>query len=400
MVFRRFNNILLVIIILCSTSIYEFSMLGPLKKISELTGIFIIMVLFALHFVYDKRKRLPQHFVLPIVLIISSLITSMFMARYVRAQSITDTLLAQSPMYYYFLYFLMPYLRIKPEDLQKIFIGFGILYVTLYLLQFFLYPKIIFDAYVRFDRGTIRIYLAGSAYLSVTYLIYLQRFLRFNHVINLIWIFVFFSIFILSGGRQTIALMVLIAVIFIITGKSVKSRIVLLFLGIIGSLSIYLIFRDIFQVLFLKAKYDAALGNDYIRFKAAQFYLTDFFKNSFSYITGNGMYAEGTSYGNEINRFTIKNQFYLGDIGIIGNYAIYGLFFIIGVTIIFIRAWRIRLAPVFIYIKYLFGVILLSILTGGAFTQSHFICFIVCILYIIDVSQYTVQLEDSNINKK
>jgi hypothetical protein len=38
------------------------------------------------------------------------------------------------------------------------------------------------------------------------------------------------------------------------------------------------------------------------------------------------------------------------------------------------------------YIKYMFGAVILSLLTSGGFGDSAFVCFIVSILYLIDIS--------------
>lgn len=389
MVLRRINNLFLILIILCSTGFYELSILGPFQKIAEFAGIGLILALLFIHIVYSEQKTIPHNFTIPIVLIFISLITSTLMAKYSRDQNIGDTLTAQSAMYYYIFYFLLHQLKIRPKDLEVIFVVFGILYVVIYLIQFLVFPKLIVDAYVRLDRGTIRIYMSGSAYLSVAYILSVQSFFRTNKIKFLLLLFTFLSIIVLSGGRQTLAIMILVLILFLVFDKKVKSRLLLFLLGIVGSIMIYLLFQSIFDALIFQSHSDASMGQDYIRLKATIFFLTDFFKNTFSYLTGNGMFANDSSYGIEISRYQLQNQFFLGDIGIIGNFAIYGSFFLLGVIMIFIRVYRLKIESHFIYIKFMFIVIFLSILTGGAFAQGHFICFIVCILYLFDVSNYS-----------
>jgi len=384
---QKINNLLVILRILCSTSVFRLSALGTLGKAAELLGIIIIVVFLLIHLVYSEQIIFKHYFTFAIVLIFFSLLTSMFMAKYSRDQNIVDTLLAQRAIYYYSFYFLLHQLKIKPRDLERIFIFFGLLHVVLYMLQFFLYPKVIFDVFMLSDRGTIRVYLKGSDYLAIAYFMSIQAFLRTNKIKYLIFTLLFFSIFILLGSRQSMAIMAFTLVLFIIFSKKVKSRLVIGFLIATCVSFVFIMFQDIFKALLLQSSQDMTLGSDYIRFLAAKYFLTDFFKSSFAYLTGNGMFANASSYGNEIERLK-SSGFYLGDIGIIGNYVIYGAFFVAGVILICVRALRVKVEENQAYIKYMFIAILLSLITGGGFVNADFICTIVCLLYLIDVSNW------------
>jgi len=97
------------------------------------------------------------------------------------------------------------------------------------------------------------------------------------------------------------------------------------------------------------------------------------------------MYSNNTGYGLEMSRLMAQHYF-LGDIGLIGNYAIYGAFFVIGVIGICVKSIIIRISSNQAYLRYMFIAIVLSLLTGGGFANSDFICAAMCLLYIIDVS--------------
>lgn len=390
---------MLFFIILCSTSFYQISVLGPLQKGAELLGVVIIFVLMIFTVVYSETKSIKRNFILPVSLIILSVVTSMFMASFTRDQSFVHTLFAQRAMYYYFLYFLLHQFKTSPKDLERIFIVLGILYIFLYLLQYVLYPKIIYDAYVLERRGTIRIYLAGVDYMVVAFFFSVQYFLRTNKFKYLILLLGTYSIYILIGGRQTLAIMTFLLVMFIIIDRKVKSRLFLIFLGLVGGFAIFLIFQNIFEMLLMQSQSDTSLGSDYIRIRAARFYLTDFFEHPLAYITGNGMYHETSNYGREIAFYRTNYHFTLGDIGILGNYTIYGIFFIIGVLFICIRSLRIKIESQYIYLKYLIVSILLALITAGGFSRSDVICFIVCILYIIDVSNQSYKGQVLNLDQ-
>ena len=398
--YRFLNNLFVIIIIICSTSLYSLSMLGSGTKIIELLGVGLIFVLLVLHIVYASQTKIRHNFTWLILFIFLSLITSMLMARFSRNQGFTETLFAQRAIYYYLFYFLLHQLKIKPEDLERIFIAFGLLHVFLYFVQFFLFPRIIFDVFMLSDRGTIRIYLKGSDYLAISYFMSIQAFLRTNKIKYLVLILLFFSIFILLGGRQTMAIMALTLILFIIFSKKVKSR---LFIGFLVAVCISLVlvmFQGIFEALIKQSARDRSLGSDYIRFISARHFLTDFFRTPVAYITGNGMFSNNSNYGHEIRRLMMQGYF-LGDIGLIGNYAIYGAFFVIGVIGICIKSLILRIKNNQIYIRYMFIAIILSLITGGGFVNSDFICATMCLLYLIDISHYTVtdKSEAATINK-
>lgn len=223
--------------------------------------------------------------------------------------------------------------------------------------------------------------------MNISYMMSIQAFLRTNKLKYLIFTLIFFSISILLGGRETMALMVLILVLFVLFNKKVKSRVFIGILMMAGIFAAFLLFQEVFQALVKQTRSDVSMGQDYIRIVAAKYFLTDFFKTPWAYLTGNGMYNAGTAYGNEIARITSR-QFFLGDIGIVGNFAIYGTFFVIGVLGICFKAVTFPLKDRFIYIRYLFIAGIIVLITGGGFATSDYICFIVCILYIIDVSPY------------
>jgi hypothetical protein len=182
------------------------------------------------------------------------------------------------------------------------------------------------------------------------------------------------------------ATIVFVIILFLIIDKKVKSRVFLAFLGLIGAFSAFLIFQSIFEALLAQSNRDVNLGENYIRVQAARYYLTEFFRNPASYLTGNGMYHGASNYGKEIYIYHIKYGYYLGDIGVIGNYVIYGALFVVGVFGICIRSLRIRIEEEYHYIKYMFVAIILALLTAGGFSSSDVICFIMCMLYMIDQS--------------
>ncbi|MEN8229373.1 MAG: hypothetical protein ABFS38_14540 [Bacteroidota bacterium] len=388
---KRWTNIVIVgFLILCSTSFYKLTFVGAsMEKGLQLIGGVITIVLIIFHLIYSEQKNIKQNYSLALFLIVFSMLTSMVTAYVTRDQRFIYTLFAQRALYFYFLYFLLHQLKIDPKDLEKMIIFFALVYVAVHLVQTIVYPRIITNGTIRVERGTIRIYTMGADYIATAFLIYLQRFLRLNKFKYLFMLFVIISIYIMRGGRSSIAIQALTVVLFLIIDRKVRSRFFLVILGLIGSFAIFMIFQNIFLELFQQSQVDASKGEDYIRIRAVRYYLTDFFEYPIAYITGNGMQYPHSNYGKLVRLNAIKYRFFLSDIGLIGNYVNYGFFFVLGVLGIFARTMRLKIEPDYIYVKYLFVAIIIGILTSGAFAESDFIGMIVCLMYLVDTSNNT-----------
>jgi hypothetical protein len=260
MILKRINIIFLAVIILCSTSFYEFFALGPLKTGGELIGVGLILGSMVLYLFYSEKKGSRFNYAWPVGLILLSAFTSMLMADYIHGQGFVLTLFAERALFFYLVYILLHQMKVEIKDLEILFVIFGILYVVIYLVQFFLYPKIILDASILQDRGTIRIYMPGGSYMAAVFWISAQKFLRTNRIRYLLILVAIFAIFVLNGGRQTIAIVTLLLVLLVIFDRKVKSRLLLLFLILIGAGAIFLLFQNIFEALFLQSQKDVSLG--------------------------------------------------------------------------------------------------------------------------------------------
>ena len=389
MLLKRINNLFVILIILCSTGFFNLTMLGSGQKAAEVLGAGIIIALLAIHLVYSDQLTFKKNFVPFILLIFLSAVSSMITASYVREQSFSTSLFTERAILYYFFYFLLHQLKIRPRDLEIIFIIFGIIHVCLYLLQYFSYPKILFDVFMISDRGTIRIYLAGSDYLALCYFMSMYFWLKTNKIIYAVLMLAAFSIFVLLGGRQTMALMVLVLILAILFTRKVKSRLFVTVMVIGGAACIFYMFQDIFKELLVTSNRDRSQGSSYVRIQATKFFMTTFFKSPVAYITGNGVPGNNSEYGQEISLIRMTKGFYLGDIGMIGTYVMYGAFFVIGVAGIFYKAFLTKIQEHYRYVKFMFLGSLLSLVTGSGFGATDYICFICCLMYIIDVTSVT-----------
>ena len=385
---KRLNILILIIIILCSTSFYNLSFLGVFQKAFMVLGIGLIVLFLVIHLVYAKSVSVKKRFSWMIYLILFSFFTSMFMAYYTRGQTLMQSAIAQIAILYYLMYFLLHHLKIPLKTIEKIIVIYGVVHFVLYLVQFFMFPTIIFDAYILKDRGTVRIYLAGGDYLMLCFFMAAMAYFKTNRIKYLIMVLLAYSIFVLLGGRQTMIILAFVFILFLLTSKKVRSRLVISALVALCVFLVLYLFKDIFNALHTQSIRNLAEGGQYVRLRAMRFFLTDFFISPLAYVFGNGAPNGDSSYGNEIMSYIRSQGYYLGDIGLIGNYAMYGMFFLVGVLGICIKAIRIKIQDDIKYIRYAFIAISISLITGGGFANPDFICFTMIVLYMLDISHY------------
>lgn len=392
------KKIIVLFVILASMGMFNLFILGEtIIKVIELAGIGLIMMVIFLQFTYNQGKNFNYSFKWEILFIFTGLGLSMLTAYAGHGQGFSTTLIVQRFMYFYFFYFALHLIRISDSDLEKIMITIAIVYVVFYLIQFISYPNKIFDVRISVDRGTLRIFLPGLSYVFLAYFYILNlQFTRFS-IGKLLLLFLFLSIFVLLGTRQIIFSIFLLTIINVLLSKRVKSKTLILILVLLGIIPVVFMFQDIFLNLLAVSQFQSQGIEDDIRVRAAGFFLFELFPNQVSYMTGNGVSSNNTNYGQTIQMYKDVLGFYQSDVGLIGDYSKFGVFFVIGVISIIIRVLAGKLSEQFAYIKYFYILILLTLFTGaGLFGESDSIVAICFTLYIIDIDKYnrTVILEE------
>ncbi|MFC1731947.1 hypothetical protein ACFL6I_16635, partial [candidate division KSB1 bacterium] len=178
MVQNLIKRILLIVIILCSLGFYHFTFIGGYHSIKyiKIAGIGLIFFFLIIHFFYDNSDLFPKKFKLPIGILLIAVILSMFVAYTTHGQSFAITAFAQRSIYFFFLYFLLHAIKLKPNQIEQILLGFGIAYAVIYLIQYFLYPTEILDVRMVYERNTVRIFMPGLYFFVLAYYFALNKF--------------------------------------------------------------------------------------------------------------------------------------------------------------------------------------------------------------------------------
>jgi hypothetical protein len=296
---------------------------------------------------------------------------------------------------FFFAYFFLHAIRFKVKDIERIIFVLGIVYIAFFLIQYVIYPRIIFSIRIQVDRGTTRIFLQGGGYATLAYFMGLYYFTTTQKPVYGIVSLLFFITLILQGTRQNILLIGFATIVFILVSKRVKSKALIMLLLILLAIPVFYFFQDIFMNLIAVSEKQSAQQDDDIRIKAVKFFLGDFFPSPFAYLIGNGDSHMASKYGMEVFRYKIVNGLYQSDIGVLGDFSKYGVFFILGVILIYIKVFKLKLTR-FIYIKYYFMISFLRLFLGSDFGSAEPIVLLSTMLYMIDVDvhdQKVLQLE-------
>ncbi|NJO90890.1 MAG: hypothetical protein HC831_19450 [Chloroflexia bacterium] len=144
-------------------------------------------------------------------------------------------------------------------------------------------------------------------------------------------------------------------------------------------------FQEVITSMFEVSVMQSEEAEDNVRLKAARFFMVDFFPNSFSYITGNGAPGNNSEYGRQIRYYMENYGFFQSDIGMIGEYSMYGILFLLAEMTILIKTLFIKLPDDIKFVRYIFiGVLMMSFTGGGGFSEAENVVNICLLLYLID----------------
>ncbi|MGB6153960.1 MAG: hypothetical protein WBG48_18390 [Pricia sp.] len=305
-------------------------------------------------------------------------------------QGLKDGLFATIPYLLLFFFFFLLRVNFPIKILEKIILGFGVLYILLFIFQYFNSGTIYFGQSLWGDeftenRGTIRIIFPGGGIFILSTFIALNK-LTSQRKHRWFWgLFVFCGLLfpILQVTRQFIVGMVLIFGYHAARTFSVNNKIILISASILLLFSIPFVDSPIIQGLIESTKEDASAGSDYIRVLAGEYFLFDFSPNAATAIFGNGVPYTGVSdYGFFLDFLGIEQYYYLSDVGIIAVYAMFGIPAIIGFILIWYNSFAIPLPQEYYYLKYYLWFLLLTSLTWYSTYHHHYLITTVFVLYM------------------
>lgn len=330
----------------------------------------------------SKIFQYPTRFKVPVLILLISIIISMFMAMFYWDQSLKHTLLCSYEHLIIIFFFYIASSKLTIRDFERIIIGLGLFYLAFFLIQYVSLPKILFgkshwgtDEFVE-RRGTIR-FIFPSA--GIFFLMSFMAFTKLTEGIRPKWFYIVLSFLgiylpIIQVTRQFIAAAVLIFSYNLIKNISWGKRALLMTTIVIGTYFVLNSDLDVVNALLDQTQSDLGDGSDYIRVQAAEFFLFEFSPNWVTTIFGNGIpYWNISDYGIYIVLLQHKYGFFLEDVGIIGYYSQIGIFGVSSFILMWIYSFFYSLPNRYSYLKYYLWFLLLTGLTWYSLYHYHYL---------------------------
>jgi hypothetical protein len=379
------SMIVLFFLIIISTYVFELRILRQYSQFDYIR-FFILsgVVIISLPYVF----RFKGGFVCPVWLISFSILFSIYMSWHSWDQSFIDGFKITVQYLSWFFFFYLLHKSPSFLKIEKLILILGFLYIILYFYQLFSFPVKIFgyDSAVMNTRGAIRVLLPGDGVFI------LLTFLALNKYTDSInnkkfWLFITLIcllITILQVTRQNIFAIFLIFIFHLLRTQSAKTKIIAV-VFVVGAF-IFFSYSNLEMIRGIREVQEDTQkqGQKYIRFVAAEYFLTDFSPNNRSRVFGNGMpYGDKNAYGRfVITKLQSKKLFFYTDVGIIAVYALFGIFAVIGYIIIFIKSFTVPLPPEYLYLKYYIWFLMITMFTSHNLFHYYFIFTTIIVLYM------------------
>jgi hypothetical protein len=348
--------------------------------------LFGLLLITSVLLTFFNKTRQKSHFDLPFNIIIISIGLSILSAYIFWNQSILYSVFASlSPAAGYVFYYYLVSSKTNTAILEKIIITIGLTFCILYLVSFAIYPTKILHYSEATDRSVQRIFLNGEGFLFLFFFFSINRYSTSSSKKWLFYALLAFSCVLLNQTRVFIASTSIITLWYILRSQTLVTRIITLLA--FSLLLLYVSQLEIVKSLTLKTGEQLSEFEQYIRYKAAEHYLTDFQQSILTYIFGNGWgYGDKTDYGQKIQDLQ-KNGYYISDLGLIGLYIHLGVLSILAYIIFFYKSLRLKLDKENQYLKMFVFFLLLAGATTSATFQAGYILPIVFTFYLLGRSK-------------
>ncbi|MGZ4159224.1 MAG: hypothetical protein ACXVNF_00270 [Neobacillus sp.] len=306
------------------------------------------------------------------------------MANYFWQQSYLDSVYGTLlPVMGYLFYFYLMEKSVDVKIIERIIRVIGLALTVLYLFCFSIYPIKVLEYKESTDREFLRLFLFGDGFLFLFYFLAINRFLTSK---SWLWFILAMAACLCVILNQTRVYMVAVAAItvwYFIRSKGFVLRIA----SVAVIVTAFLILPQLDYIKGLQSKTQSDLGSsdEYIRIKAAKYYLNKFQPSPVTRVFGNGFpNGKDSYYSHEISLLQTDRGFYAQDIGLAGLYAYLGIFAVIAFVIIYYKGLKAKLADKYNYLKmFLLFLITTSFTTDSTFSGSYVFA-IVFTLYLYE----------------
>lgn len=377
----------------------------------------LIVIFFLVFFVwvnYKKIKGKKLIFKDNVVLFMLIPVISIFGAFVYHDQPFYLSLLILRTNFYWLFYFLLHIYNVPVKKLIGLMTFVGIVWATLTIVQQFTYPVYYF--FTRTDdeetgksilrAGIYRFQLSRYDFGEFVAIYFFDKFLRtkiFKYLLYVLFVLIGFYYF----GTRQFAIALILVIIMTAFMQSGKTKVLaIIFIAIVATFLIF--YRDVLFSKFIELTSDQFNDKDGdVRILCAQYFMFEYWPHWTAVFLGNGRAHGISSYGLELKNTATGLGFYLSDIGIIGSFNEFGIFYILNVIAFNIKGLRKRYyleEDKYLRLFFYYSIIILVLVTSYSNGRSiPFYCFL---LYFVDKSyekklaQKSVQHWDTSVQEQ
>lgn len=365
----------------------------PDKFFDALEVAILLPLFYIVLFEYRKTRNQQTAFTNQVILFILVPLISCFAAGFFHDQSIGLSLLILRTNFYWLLYFVLHAFNIPAKKIIHLMIAIGCIWVLLTVVQQYTYPHYYFftrdesNPDGEFSRaGVFRYMLNHHQYGLFVVLFFYYRFITRKALIDLIIVLIGLVGFYYFGTRQ----FALAALICMAIASLMQNGVTRLYatLSILVLIIVFLNFKEVLFSDYIEMTQSQLEDDDDIRILAGQFYLFKYWPHWTTYFIGNGFEHFNSPYGKEIINHNEVYRFFRSDVGIIGAFNTFGIFYALNIIWLNVKGLKRKFySKETKYLKLIFINSLLLLPLSEYYSVPGigvpFICFI---LYLVDKS--------------
>ena len=380
-----FQKAFFIIILLLSIHFWDLKLFPPLYNIYNL----IVWSVCALGLMFVLKEDLL--FKNAILLFILGIILNILASYINLKQSLYESFFSFSFYYFILIYFILHYFKFRKEFVENIVIIFAILYSIIFIIQFKVYPFVIFNNNAQTAIEEKQFEILGHGFLMIGYFLSLNRFLTTRKLFYMFLILLFFMVELKCGFRTLIvgaALMTALMVIRLFRFHPVDFIILfvigILFMGLLQYKGVSVILDKMVT----KTQSNLKEGDKYVRVIEREYYFKRYPKKLSYYIIGGGKPAGRNLYKYDYNRDTetLNYNIVWVDIGLLGFYIVVGGIALLGLLWYTLKAIFIKLPREFYYLNFYFFYLLIVSFTNEEIFRDGIFAVHAIGLYLIDLA--------------
>jgi hypothetical protein len=346
-----------------------------------------------------KNKSIFKSYIL---FVIFGLFCSILSCWYFRDQSILVTFKASAAFFYIIFYFALRKINLSIVDTERVIFVLTIILCICYILQFIVYPTVIFSGAEENTSSEIRIRLIGQGFSSLGFFYSINKFLTAKNKFYLLVAILCFCVIFLMGFRTMMVLLSAFAVLLLIRVNGFNLKLFLYFVLGVALIAIIVqvpIFSKKIDIMFERQKTENLSNQNYIRNEQLKYYTENHFKNGVEYFFGSGLphLSEYTAYSNYMRRL-IKQGITYVDFGLFSISWMIGIPTVLGMIVYSIKAYFVKVPREYYYagIWFLY-LVCCSFTTAEFFRTGNFVVQGFALYIIEKVSKSKVVLHLNNI---